>query len=219
MKWELEEWRKLYTRVTAEWASLPLTTRGVGTELIKYADDAGRIPLSGDDPGDAVVRLCAVQKQEARLVRAAVAALLADRYLVREGDTLMIRNLPIAQQRLTPAERAARYRARKASRVGDVGVTPRVTFSDVSSPQSDAKRHPSEIVTEDPPYPHGVGDRLGDVPEPDAEESGVRIPPNSRAHGTNPRARQEAAERPPGIIEPGTTLKLVAPPRRRSAGQ
>lgn len=30
MKWEREQWRKLYTRVTAEWLSLPVSARGLG---------------------------------------------------------------------------------------------------------------------------------------------------------------------------------------------
>jgi hypothetical protein len=108
MKWEREAWRKLYVRTSAEWRAMPLSARGLGDELLKYADDDGVIVLlnEGEHPGDAISRTVGAHPSEFERVRADCDALLAggrDAYLVVRGRKLVIRNYYEAQNRVTPS--------------------------------------------------------------------------------------------------------------------
>lgn len=114
MRWEAERWRKLYRRVDAAWARLPVLARGLGSELLKYAEDDGRIPVREDEETDeAVCCLMGARRAEWKAIGECVKALLADGYIVREPTAILIRNFMAAQARSTGAERQARYRKRK----------------------------------------------------------------------------------------------------------
>lgn len=113
MRWESEKWRKLYRRVDAAWARLPVLARGLGSELLKYADDDGRIPVRADEEtGEAVCCLMGARRAEWKAIEACVQALLDDGYIIREGEAILIRNFAKAQARSSNAERQARYRQR-----------------------------------------------------------------------------------------------------------
>jgi hypothetical protein len=114
MRWESEKWRKLYRRVDAAWARLPVLARGLGSELLKYADDDGRIPVREDEQtGEAVCCLMGARRAEWKAIEACVQALLDDGYIVREAGAILIRNFAKAQARSTGAERQARLRERR----------------------------------------------------------------------------------------------------------
>lgn len=116
MRWESEKWRKLYRRVDAAWARLPVLARGLGSELLKYAEDDGRIPVRPDeDTGEAVCCLMGARRAEWKAIEACVEALLGDGYIVREEGAILIRNFAKAQARSSTAERQARYRRRHAT--------------------------------------------------------------------------------------------------------
>lgn len=183
MKWEFETWRKLYTRITPAWAALPALARGIGTELLKYCDDDGRIPLgNGETPGETIVRVIAAQRAEQKHVTGFVNLLIHDGFLVVENDAVVIRNLKTAQEKLSGAAKSARYRARVASLQSDAAGD---DASPKPSPHSDAFRHPSEIRSEIrsdlPQTPASGGFR------PSAPDGEVATVPRRRA-GTNPRA-------------------------------
>ncbi len=114
MQWEAEKWRKLYRRVDASWLRLPLLARGLGSELLKYADDAGRIAIMADEgTGEAICRIMSAHKSERKSVADLAEKLIADGYLIRETDVILIRNFTRAQCRSSNAERQARYRHRR----------------------------------------------------------------------------------------------------------
>jgi hypothetical protein len=113
MRWESEKWRKLYRRVDASWLRLPALARGLGSELLKYAEDDGRIAVMEDEEtGEAVCRLMGAHKTERKAVAELAGKLLADGYLVRESGAILIRNFVKAQARSSSAERQARFRKR-----------------------------------------------------------------------------------------------------------
>lgn len=117
MRWESEKWRKLYRRTGGSWLRLPLLARGLGSELLKYAEDDGRIPVMADEStGDAICRLTSAHKSEWKAVANLAQKLLDDGYLVREPDAILIRNFVPAQRRSSNAERQARYRERHRNR-------------------------------------------------------------------------------------------------------
>jgi hypothetical protein len=106
MKWDREPWRKLYVRTSAEWRALPLSARGLGDELIKYADDDGVCAIVNKDehPGDAISRTLGAHAHEHARVREDCDALMqggSDAFLVLRGNRLVIRNFYDAQNRVT----------------------------------------------------------------------------------------------------------------------
>lgn len=111
-RWDREDWRKLYSRVDARWLALPLLTRGLGSELLKYAErPSGTIAVhEGESADDAVIRLLAAHRSEVAAVRKAVKQLIADGYLVVMPGAISIKNFEEAQARSSNAERQARFR-------------------------------------------------------------------------------------------------------------
>lgn len=124
MKWESEKWRKLYRRVDAAWARLPVLARGLGSELLKYAEDDGRIPVRPDEEtGEAICCLMGARRAEWKAIESCVQSLLNDGYIVREEGAILIRNFVKAQARSTGAERQARLRERRRAEPEDGDVT------------------------------------------------------------------------------------------------
>lgn len=100
LRWRYETWRKLYIREEGSFAQLPFFARALAKQLICYADDDGCIALGGRDPVSAIAfRGGGADLSDRRLLKKYIPALLADGYLVREGDALRIRNFPDAQGR------------------------------------------------------------------------------------------------------------------------
>jgi hypothetical protein len=114
MKWENEPWRKLYTRLQGPWLRLPLSARGLARELLAYADDRGLVVVldgTEEHPGDAFSSMMGARPNEFARVRTDVDALVSDKYLVRKGNEIYIRNFVEAQtKRSAAATRMARKR-------------------------------------------------------------------------------------------------------------
>lgn len=113
--WLNEPWVKLYTRCDPAWQRLPVSARGLGSELLKYADAVGVVALveEGEPAGAAVARLVAARAGELERVVDDVAWLLRDGFLIQDGERLVIRNFELAQERRSPAAiRQARHRQR-----------------------------------------------------------------------------------------------------------
>lgn len=161
MRWESEKWRKLYRRVDPTWLRLRVIARGVGSELLKYASDDGRVGvLAEEDTGEAVCRIMSAHRSEQKIIREIVADLLKDGYLVREPDAILIRNFEKAQARSSNAERQARYRTRHEEKrdnsddfaaddgaeTGEDDVTERVTSN--ASRNGDSNASCNASVTE-----------------------------------------------------------------------
>lgn len=152
MRWEIETWRKLYTRVDARWLALDVSTRGLADELIKYADDAGYVDLDIADVetcdarkvADAIGRLASAKPHERTRMRTDVARLLEERtddppYLVRERRGVRIRNFAEAQdrngtKRSSAAQRQARYRERHSGRNGNASPGRHALRHEVTDP-------------------------------------------------------------------------------------
>jgi hypothetical protein len=158
MKWEAEKWRKLYRRVDASWLRLPVLARGLGSELLKYAEDDGRVAVMADEgTGEAVCRIMAAHKGERKSVHELVEKLIADRYIVREQEAILIRNFVPAQRRSSNAERQARYRERHSGDESDAtpGAGDNVTPSVTSNGQRNGDVMPEVTAA----LPHEVTDR------------------------------------------------------------
>lgn len=177
MKWEIETWRKLYTRVDAAWLLLDLSARGLADELLKYADDAGYIELGlGQDAtattiADAFVRVLGAKSHERTRLRKDIAQLLAPAprapFLVQKGSGVRIRNFPDAQdrngtKRASSAERMRRLRERERDvgdgkcDAGDASLASHVTrHGDARVTIGDASRDASH-VTDPVPVPDQI---------------------------------------------------------------
>jgi hypothetical protein len=98
LRWKYETWRKLYVREQGSFAQLPLMARALAKQLLCYVDDDGRIALGGREPIEALIfRAGGGDLNDRRALRKYVPMLLADGYLVRDGDALRIRNFGPAQ--------------------------------------------------------------------------------------------------------------------------
>ena len=107
-RFHLESWRKIYRVLPPSWLALPLSSRGLGSELLKYVDQEGVFALPvGESEADGVCRIMCAHRKEWRRVADDIAALLADGYLVRVPNGLKIRNYVEAQARTPSAERMA----------------------------------------------------------------------------------------------------------------
>jgi len=114
LKWHVEGWRKIYITKSPSWLRLPVSARGLGRELITYADDIGRIDIGSDDPGEAVAYLLGARPKEHQRIREDVAELIREGYLTVVPGFLVIRNFVEAQDRTPGAKRTAEWRARKS---------------------------------------------------------------------------------------------------------
>ncbi len=115
MRWHVEAWRKLYLKCPPSWLRLSVSARGLGSELIKYVEDDGRLDIGTDEPGVAVAYMLGARPREHKRIAEDVAELIADGYLVREDRSLRIRNFVPAQDRTPGAKRTAEWRARQDS--------------------------------------------------------------------------------------------------------
>lgn len=155
MRWHVESWRKIYRTCPPSWLRLSVSARGLGSELLKYAEDDGSIDVGHDPPGLAVAYMLGARPREHKRIAEDVAELLRDGYLVHDGQQLLIRNFVEAQDRTPGAKRTAEWRARKTegqTSPGDVSrpsppashvtshVTSRVQTSETSI-RSDTIRH------------------------------------------------------------------------------
>lgn len=97
MDWSRERYRKLYIREIGSFQQLPLYARALAGELLKIADDDGKIALGGKSPAEAIAFAVGANKQDRALLRIHVPMLLKDRYIVQEDDAIRIRNFTAAQ--------------------------------------------------------------------------------------------------------------------------
>ena len=150
MKWEQETWRKLYVRVDAKWLSLPVSARGLGSELLKYADDNGDLHLGSDPPGVAVAFLLSARPKEHRRIADDLNLLMSPehRFMVQIGPgAYRIRNFVDAQAKSGSAKRMALKRARDAARQ-PVTVTPNVTSHGDDGVQNESVNGDANEVTD-----------------------------------------------------------------------
>lgn len=211
MNWGAERWRKLYTRLSPSWLALPVLTRGLGAELLKYADDDGRIPLHDEEPCEAIVRIVAAHKKEREAVAAAAESLIREGYLVVEPGRIVIRNFVEAQARGTGADRQARYRSKARGVDSDVteGVTGPVT--------GDASLLRNEVTDRALPLPlSGSGSDSDPSQHPDPREApetartpvAATVPPDAAPIQAGQQAAA-AAPHPAGVVS-ATTPRVEA---------
>ena len=196
MRWESEKWRKLYRRVDASWLRLPLLARGLGSELLKYAEDDGRIAVMEDEEtGEAVCRLMGAHKTERKAVADLAAKLIADGYLVREAGALVIRNFVKAQSRSSSAERQARFRERhgqgRRGNEGDVtyGADRGVTRDVTSNGHSNAPVTGTVTLRSDGSRSLSISSEISD---PISADQIPEVPDTACARDSEPRANVTA---------------------------
>lgn len=93
-----QRWRKLYRHPSTSWQALPLSTRGLGDELVRAADDDGTIAVSKGAAAESIARLLQAHRDEYKRVAKDLERLLEDGFVILQGDRLRIRNFEIAQQ-------------------------------------------------------------------------------------------------------------------------
>ncbi|WP_437591516.1 hypothetical protein [Sorangium sp. So ce1000] len=98
-KFDHWQWRKLYIREEGAFAQLPLFARALAAELLKFCDDEGRIFTGQREPWEAVARVAGAEMGERRMLRKYMEQLLADGYLERHEDHIVIKNLRRAQSK------------------------------------------------------------------------------------------------------------------------
>ncbi len=192
MKWAHETWLKIYKNPGAKWLSLPVSARGLGRELLLYADADGRIFTGTEKRAAAIARMLGAHAGESKRIADDVRWLLLDGYLVEDGDSVVIRNYVEAQERITnSAQRTRRWREKNAAKAsqeashvtdGDAShvtpVTSRVT--DKRDGVVSCRVDPCRVDPTPSPSPGGEGDgpSAGSV----AVDPAPKAPPN-RPHG------------------------------------
>lgn len=100
MNWRHETWRKLYIREEGSFAALSYSARAAAAMLLKLCDDRGRIYSRGrEDVVEAVCFRLAATRGERRMLRQAIADLVADGYLAIGEGWIKVRNFYSAQGR------------------------------------------------------------------------------------------------------------------------
>lgn len=94
-------WVKLWRKEEGRFARLPLLARGLHAELLKAADDEGRVYLAPGPVHLAIARLLGAEPSERRALKKLAAVLIASGYLVHEeaGCVLVF---PTYQARQSP---------------------------------------------------------------------------------------------------------------------
>jgi hypothetical protein len=139
-KWG-KDWRKLYRRPSRQWLNLPVGVRGLGDELIRVAEDDGRIYV-GADALRGVMHAVEAHAREWQWVKVGFERLLADGFCRVEGEHVLIRNFVEAQTAVTPSGqrmRAKRERDQAEGKPGPNGgqATPKRPPSDPQATPED----------------------------------------------------------------------------------
>ncbi len=134
------DWIKFYLHPSAQWELLPLSARGLGDELLRYADRAtGSIAL-GKESLSALCRLLGAHPRERRRVKEDLEALKADGFCaVSDDGVLVIRNYLRAQSSVAPV--TERVRATRAKQAGTPSVTPAEHEQTFPERSSDTSKH------------------------------------------------------------------------------
>ena len=195
MRWAHETWLKIYKNPGAKWLSLPVSTRGLGRELLLYADHEGRIFTGPGKRGHALARMLGAHASELKRVAEDVQRLIDDGYLVEDGDAVVIRNYVEAQERVTnSAQRTRRWREKNAEKASHVTSH---EPSHVTHAQSHVTDKSDGVVScrvdpcrVDPPLapPPGGGAPSG----PPGDPGGAAAPPNRRPSSDCLREAREA---------------------------
>jgi len=150
MRWERESWIKLYRREVGSFALLPLYVRALAGELLKFADDAGRLYIGQREPWEAIAKLCGATTGDRRLLRQHIPLLIADKYLIPDGEYLVIRNLTSAQRRGPKPggdERTVDDGEPDTNRER-TGASDELTENESSTNQQRTKNEPARVVNE-----------------------------------------------------------------------
>jgi hypothetical protein len=150
MRWEDEQFVKVYTRNTATWLALSFDAQSLLLHLLRIVDRAGILTLGKHGRRAVAILLGAQQHWEIRLAPA-LAELEADGCVQVSGDTLVIpkfREAQEARQSERARKTAQRERDRAAAVAGGFGGS--VTGADIVAQMSRAESH---VVT--PPVTRG----------------------------------------------------------------
>lgn len=202
MNWSEEPYVRVYKRDTPESALWPWQSRAIFAELLRKADDAGRLPLGRTG----LAGLAALIRMPLEVVEAGVHGLLEDGSLVREDGALVFRNYIPAQYAVrTPAVRMKEMRLRKVRARDDVqeDVSPRdEPLRSVTKENHEENTTPLHAVTSrddairalqktpipshpiNPPSPRGG----------DAEDEGGNAPPPPKRPGRRALADRRGEE-------------------------
>lgn len=162
-------WRKLYREETGTFAQLPFYTRACAAELLKAADEKGRIPLGGRTPVDAIAFMMGATKGDRRLLRRDLVALADDGYLAIDDEAIRINNFERFQATSTSATadsetvanrpRTGHEPSTNGRRTGDERETkPEINPRNhtTGGASSEPERAPQrKKKRENPPYPPG----------------------------------------------------------------
>lgn len=215
MRWG-RDWRKLYRYPSQEWLALPLSVRGMGDELIRVADDGGRV-FVGPDVLSGVMRALDAHASERRRVKADLDALLGDGFARLENGYLTVRNFVEAQTAVTPsAERMRKHRATTGERPSsDRAATELVPSSDRARTEPEPRNGatPREDSTTPVTVTPPIEEKRREETRPEGEGR-ERAPDPPPAEAGPKRSGRRAKASPPSLPldappDPGTPARAI----------
>lgn len=199
MRWEDEQFIKVYTRDTVDWLALSYDARSLMLQLLRKVDRAGILPLGRHGRRGVAVLLGAADLWEPRL-SGALAELEDDGCVRVEGSTLVIPNFTAAQEaRATDRARKQAQRERDRTLAMDPGS---VTGKDAMAAAARAATHAvTPEVTRGHAASHEVTTRIDETRVDETTD----LPPSRAERPTldlqvqqpKPPAKKREPERPP----------------------
>jgi hypothetical protein len=121
MNWRREKWLKLYQREEGTFAALPLVTRAIAGQLMKYADEIGCIDTGGRSLVETIAFRAGATRGDRRVLKTSLDELLRDGFLIATSTGVRIRNFCIAQGReaTSTVQRPSTDRATTEQRPGN----------------------------------------------------------------------------------------------------
>jgi hypothetical protein len=90
-------WVRLYRREEGSFGQLPLYVRALAKQLLVLTDDHGVIRIGNREPADAIAFALGATRGDRRMLARDISLLIADGYLIHDGDALRVRKFRMRQ--------------------------------------------------------------------------------------------------------------------------
>lgn len=209
MRWEDEQFVKVYTRDTVDWLALSYDARSLFLNLLRKVDRAGILPLGRHGRRGVAVLLNAMDLWETRL-SGALAELELDGCLRVDGDSLVIPNFTAAQEaRQTDRARKQAQRERdRQTAMGGLSVTARDAIAQI---ERSASHEVTPEVTRGHTASREVTLRRDETRREETREDSFSA---SRSAGAE-ASGEDAPTRPPLVLEPSPSDAPPEEPKKR----
>jgi hypothetical protein len=154
----VKPWVKLHRRVSAKLQKCHPYTRAIAWEILRHADDDGRIPLEGETPVDCICRLLGGDRRMRNAIPGDLSELMRIGMLVVVGDHLVFTSFGAHQGPNETPPKAPQSDVNKTSveRQSSVSPTSVVPQSDVSRASVERQHEPKSPES----FNTGPGDKI-----------------------------------------------------------